>query len=117
MCHLPFCEAIFQRDLAFGPGSYSCVTRARLRIEQREKAAAETIPEEDEDEDKEEFEIDPVLEAALAPRMIDWNSPEKVAYRQLKKMAPRKMQRKVIILGAPSVGMSPSSRSAGLRVE
>ena len=73
----------------------------------------ETISE-DEDEDKEydengdeiqyEIIIDEMKTTLLAPR-FDFIMSETKAYAQIKRMAPKQMKRKVIILGAPSVGM------------
>jgi hypothetical protein len=62
---------------------------------------------EDKDEDETQYEIviDEMKQILLAPR-FDFIKSETKAYDQIKRMAPKQMKRKVIILGAPSVGMS-----------
>jgi hypothetical protein len=62
---------------------------------------------EDEDEDEKQYEIviDEMKQILLAPR-FDFIKSETKAYDQIKRMAPKQMKRKVIILGAPSVGTS-----------
>jgi hypothetical protein len=60
---------------------------------------------EDEDEKQYEIVIDEMKQILLAPR-FEFLKSETKAYDQIKRMAPKQMKRKVIILGAPSVGMS-----------
>jgi hypothetical protein len=61
---------------------------------------------EDNEEDEKQYEIviDEMKTILLAPR-FDFIKSETKAYDQIKRMAPKQMKRKVIILGAPSVGM------------
>ena len=60
----------------------------------------------DPDQDKEEYDIDIVLEIFLSPRQLPLERNRISAYAQVRAMTPRTLKRKVIILGAPSVGMS-----------
>ena len=59
----------------------------------------------DPDQDKEEYDIDIVLEIFLSPRQLPLERNRISAYAQVRAMTPRTLKRKVIILGAPSVGM------------
>jgi len=85
----------------------------RLPCEPYKPDPLESISEdedEDEDEDQDgdekqyEIVIDEMKHILLAPR-FDFIKSETKAYDQIKRMAPKQMKRKVIILGAPSVGM------------
>ena len=87
-------------------GDFFSIPCEPYKPDPNESISDEEDEDQDEDEDEKRYEIviDEMKQILLAPR-FDFIKSETKAYDQIKRMAPKQMKRKVIILGAPSVGM------------